>query len=569
MRTLLNKLREFKGANIVLFVVFATTIYLQCCFFHENLILPGLKVVTPYMLVFKASIAIFIASLIFLFKHKSWTIVVSVLINMWGISNIMYQRANGILIDAYSITMVGNMDGFWSSVPFYMRSSDFIIYLTSLTVIFTYVLFKNKRREISNGILGLIIAIIVHIYGYEMRVRSHSAYKPFLVKKYYNPYSLDKTHFACWDLYDNAHYTRETSIIHHFIYQTHFFFSKIVFPDTYTLTDGESNQARKFIKPNNKNVIPERPLYIIVVESLETWAINPYSMPNLYQFIQKENILYAPNLKCQTRGGTSADGQMIINTGLLPTKEGAVCFRYPRNTFPSLSKLYKTSFNVIPGGQTVWNQSLMNTAYGIKDNFDGSLNDKKLIEQFIEKYNGYDYGMMLTMSTHSPFNAYAHLSSLSIPTGAPTSFSNYLKSFNYTDQCLATLFSAIESSEKLKNSTIVITADHTVFNKELRGSFKEFCKNNLLSLNISEEGYCPLIIYSPNIEGNKVVTEIAYQMDIFPTILNIIGCEDYYWNGFGLNLHGNGKSRKIDAFSALELSDKLHQANYFKDIDTK
>ena len=569
MRTLLNKLREFKGANIVLFIVFATTIYLQCCFFHENLILPGLKVVTPYMLVFKASIAIFIASFIFLFKHKSWTIVVSVLINMWGISNIMYQRANGILIDAYSITMVGNMDGFWSSVPFYMRSSDFIIYLTSLTVIFTYVLFKNKRREISNGILGLIIAIIVHIYGYEMRVRSHSAYKPFLVKKYYNPYSLDKTHFACWDLYDNAHYTRETSIIHHFIYQTHFFFSKIVFPDTYTLTDGESNQARKFIKPNNKNVIPERPLYIIVVESLETWAINPYSMPNLYQFIQKENILYAPNLKCQTRGGTSADGQMIINTGLLPTKEGAVCFRYPRNTFPSLSKLYKTSFNVIPGGQTVWNQSLMNTAYGIKDNFDGSLNDKKLIEQFIEKYNGYDYGMMLTMSTHSPFNAYAHLSSLSIPTGAPTSFSNYLKSFNYTDQCLATLFSAIESNEKLKNSTIVITADHTVFNKELRGSFKEFCKNNLLSLNISEEGYCPLIIYSPNIEGNKVVTEIAYQMDIFPTILNIIGCEDYYWNGFGLNLHGNGESRKINAFSALELSDKLHQANYFKDIETK
>ena len=569
MRTLLNKLREFKGANIVLFIVFATTIYLQCCFFHENLILPGLKVVTPYMLVFKASIAIFIASFIFLFKHKSWTIVVSVLINMWGISNIMYQRANGILIDAYSITMVGNMDGFWSSVPFYMRSSDFIIYLTSLTVIFTYVLFKNKRREISNGILGLIIAIIVHIYGYEMRVRSHSAYKPFLVKKYYNPYTLDKTHFACWDLYDNAHYTRETSIIHHFIYQTHFFFSKIVFPDTYTLTDGESNQARKFIKPNNKNVIPERPLYIIVVESLETWAINPYSMPNLYQFIQKENILYAPNLKCQTRGGTSADGQMIINTGLLPTKEGAVCFRYPRNTFPSLSKLYKTSFNVIPGGQTVWNQSLMNTAYGIKDNFDGSLNDKKLIEQFIEKYNGYDYGMMLTMSTHSPFNAYAHLSSLSIPTSAPTSFSNYLKSFNYTDQCLATLFSAIESNEKLKNSTIVITADHTVFNKELRGSFKEFCKNNLLSLNISEEGYCPLIIYSPNIEGNKVVTEIAYQMDIFPTILNIIGCEDYYWNGFGLNLHGNGESRKINAFSALELSDKLHQANYFKDIETK
>jgi phosphoglycerol transferase MdoB-like AlkP superfamily enzyme len=568
MRTLLNKLREFKGANIVLFVVFATTIYLQCCFFHESLVLPGGKVLTPYMLVFKASIAISIASLIFLFKHKSWTIVVSILINMWGISNMMYQRANGILIDAYSITMVGNMDGFWGSVPFYMRGSDFYIFYTSLIVIISYILFRNKNRNLSNGLIGIVLGICVHIFGYEMRVRSHNAYKPFLEEKFYNPYSLEKMHFACWDLYDNAHYTRETSIIHHFIYQTHFFFSKIVFPETYTLTDVEANQARQFIKPNNKNVIPERPLYIIVVESLENWVINPYSMPNLYQFIQKENILFAPNLKCQTRGGTSADGQMIINTGLLPTKEGAVCFRFPRNTFPSLSKLYETSFNVIPGGQTVWNQSLMNTAYGIKDNFDGSLNDKDLIEQFIEKYNKYDYGMMLTMSTHSPFNAYAHLSSLSIPAGAPTSFSNYLKSFNYTDQCLATLFSAIESNEKLKNSTVVITADHTVFNKELRDSFNDFCKQNNLSLSITSEGYCPLIIYSPNIEGNKVVNETAYQMDIFPTILNVIGCEDYYWNGFGINLlEKDTNNRKIEDYPALELSDKLHQANYFKSIE--
>lgn len=567
MRTLLNKLRNFKGANIVLFIVFAITIYLQCCFFHENLLLPGGKVFTPYMMVLKAAIAITIASLIFFFKHKSWIIWISILINLWGISNMMYQRANGILIDGYSITMVGNMDGFWSSVPFYMRSYDFIIFLTTLAVIIAYIFFRNNRRNVFSGILGLILAISVHICGYEMRVRSHSAYNPFLIEKYYNPFMLDKVHTDCWDLYDNAHYTRETSIIHHFIYQTHFFFSKIVFPDTYSLTEGESNQISKFIKSGNKNLTPERPLYIIVVESLESWVITPYTMPNLHKFIQKENILYAPNLKCQTRGGTSADGQMIINTGLLPTKEGAVCFRFPKNTFPALSKLYKTSFNVIPGGQTVWNQFLMNVAYGIKDNFDGTFDDKILVEQFIEKYNQYDYGMMLTMSTHSPFDTYAHLSNIQLPDEAPISMSNYIKSFNYTDQCLGTLLSAIESDEKLKNSTIVITADHTVFNKELRNQFNEFCSKNTLSISIPSDDYCPLIIYSPNIKEKKVVSEILYQMDIYPTILDIIGCKDYYWNGFGISLFEDNHSRKINAYEALELSDKLHQANYFNDIE--
>ena len=57
-------------------------------------------------------------------------------------------------------------------------------------------------------------------------------------------------------------------------------------------------------------------------------------------------------------------------------------------------------------------------------------------------------------------------------------------------------------------------------------------------------------------------------MDIFPTILNVIGCEDYYWNGFGINLlEKDTNNRKIEDYPALELSDKLHQANYFKSIE--
>ena len=58
-------------------------------------------------------------------------------------------------------------------------------------------------------------------------------------------------------------------------------------------------------------------------------------------------------------------------------------------------------------------------------------------------------------------------------------------------------------------------------------------------------------------------------MDIFPTVLSAIGCKDYYWNGFGVDLldSTNISNRKITATEALELSDKLHQANYFKKIE--
>ena len=566
MRTLLNKLREFKGANIVLFVVFATTIYLQCCFFHESLDMPWNPQLV-YFKLFKISIAILIASFIFFFKHKSWIIYISTFINLWGISNIMYRRANQILIDAYSVTMVNNMDGFWSSVPFYMDVNDFTIFYTTLIVTLTYILFRNKRRSISSGIIAIILSIGIHIYSYERRVRFSSAFKPFIEKKLYNPFKLDHSTFACWDLYDKSIYTRDTSILHHFIYQTHYFIKKILFVSPYELSEAENAKVNKFINNNSSVLNPSRPLFIILVESFETWALRPDIMPNLYNFIQGENILYAPKIKCQTRGGTSADGQMIINTGLLPTKEGAACFRFPNNTFPAISKLYDKTFNIIPGGQTVWNQAHMNTAYGIKDNFDGPFNDRLLVEQFMGEYKKYDYGMLLTMATHSPFTRFIDYANITMPSDMPSYMANYLKSFNYTDSRIKPLLDAIKNDDYLKNAVIVITGDHTVFPQSRRDEFNKYCQDKSQNYSVNDS-YCPLIIYSPDIKEKKVVDDVAYQMDIYTTILHSINCENYYWKGFGINLlDENRNKRQISADEALELSDKLHQANYFKNIE--
>ena len=81
-----------------------------------------------------------------------------------------------------------------------------------------------------------------------------------------------------------------------------------------------------------------------------------------------------------------------------------------------------------------------------------------------------------------------------------------------------------------------------------------------------EEAYCPLIVYSPKINGNINITDIAYQMDIYPTILHLIGCEDYYWKGFGVNLLDSvaRKNRPITEDEAFELSDKIIRADYFR-----
>ena len=54
-------------------------------------------------------------------------------------------------------------------------------------------------------------------------------------------------------------------------------------------------------------------------------------------------------------------------------------------------------------------------------------------------------------------------------------------------------------------------------------------------------------------------------MDAYPTILHLIGCENYYWKGLGVNLLDSvGRSnRPITEQDAYILSDKLIRANYF------
>jgi phosphoglycerol transferase MdoB-like AlkP superfamily enzyme len=109
----------------------------------------------------------------------------------------------------------------------------------------------------------------------------------------------------------------------------------------------------------------------------------------------------------------------------------------------------------------------------------------------------------------------------------------------------------------------VITSDHNIFkqgSKEFSGEY-EYVNEKLAQ--------CPFIIISPNIESNICLTEAYKQMDIYPTILPLIGCKDsYYWKGFGVNLLDSTarENRPISDQEALVLSDEIIRADWFKTL---
>ena len=119
------------------------------------------------------------------------------------------------------------------------------------------------------------------------------------------------------------------------------------------------------------------------------------------------------------------------------------------------------------------------------------------------------------------------------------------------------------------NTTIVISGDHTIF-RSVNEEFDTFAQKNRINMQTTKT-YTPLIIYSPSISENIQVTDTCYQMDIYPTVIHLIGCEEYFWQGVGVNILDSTirNNRPISEQEAYRLSDLIIRSNYFNQYISK
>lgn len=536
-------------AAVFAFSIFAQSVLFHYLIYHEILFsslwhspedffrfyLPG------------TTMAVFFASFVFLFKNRWWIVVVSMIFNLWIWANLWYYRANGVLLDHYCIGMIGNLNGFCDSLLILMRPIDLTFIILTFILIITIIITKNRNKSFKIFILFIVLSVILSLINGILLVRKNNGDWSNL-----NPIKKNPTDIMYF--YDQDH-----SVIHQLILTVK---GLIYFKEEqYTMTEIDISKINQFINSQKQIIKTKQPLIICLIESLNSFVITKDFMPNLQSFIDtSKNLLLCRNITSQIGYGGSSDGQMIVQTGLLPLKNGAACYRFCFNKYPALSQLYTSSTIILPHERQVWNQVRMNSAYGITNSLEKqSDNDKDLFKIVIQQLDNHPFVMLLTMSTHMPYTSYADSSNLILPDTVSSILNNYIKSANVLDKGMKILFDEIASNEKLQKSTIVITGDHCMPGID-RDNF-----NNAYGFS----KLIPLIIYSPEIKEKTIVTDTCYQMDIYPTILNIIGCGNNYWKGFGVNLLDSTArhNRTITVNEAFELSDKIIRANFFNKIE--
>ena len=568
IQRLKNFFAQGNRANWLFFIILSLTIFIKCClghfFMHHSILVSSLWKQPLYFWAFylpKISISILLASFVFLLKNKWSLVVLSILIDIWIWANVLYFRIYGGVIDGYVLMMAGNLKGFGSSIVSIIEWKDSCLFV--LTILFASIIFVlkeiKKRSYIRFGSIFLIACLFwigstnLNFYRYQVFSKRETIQKVAPLHCFIHPFS-QRTRITIAGTAPAYDY----SILHMFFFSINDVVSLLWGTDNRpTMTKDDEQIMNKLLgtqyyQPSEKKVI------LILFESLEDWGVQPEFMPNTYRLLYSGHSFHAHKLKKQTKSGGSADGQMILNTGLLPISNNAVCFAYPFNVFPSIPK--GNSVTLLPHPIDVWNQKCMSPAYGYNSTIEISEeNAFKHCTEYLQ--NGYDLIQIVTLTSHEPFGG---TSDILLPSDMPNMMADYIRSVNCTDGYIGEMIDSLLQYNLLDNTTILITGDHTIFHKERRDKFSQYCKENNLDYGVEEE-YCPLIIYSKNISNQFECFDEAYQMDAYSTLLNVLGYDNYYWKGFGVNLLDSvaRNNRPITEQEAYILSDKLIRANYF------
>lgn len=562
--------------SVFILVLIAIEIVSNWLMFH---LVRMTSLMAPYAAFFsfwlsKLYIPLFLAFFTLLTKRKWWTLVLLCLFDIWAVSNIIYMQSNNSVLTWESIMLASNLNGFTSSIEMYLN--DTMLLFPLMTLGYALLLLFLRPKPVGKKSIWIVASVFVLLYGIqsccytivsrrELGIQSNLYAAPFL---FHNSIRANTLGY-------NEHYC-----VHHSILSYLPFYFKNE-EQHFSEEDDKKMHAAMDTTTINDSIAPKRNLLIVLVESLEDFALQATDvngnklLPNLSAFTEERNVFYANKITSQTSYGVSIDGQQIITTGLLPINYGVGSMSFGKNSYPNFAHLFDVAKLSNPAWWGTWNQDVVTYSYGFDEMLGGEHDIKdaetfaKIIPNLPKSADSTFCYLAITLDSHSPFDRIPKNPTLQFDPEMPEILQNYFTCLHYTDSCFGAWYNDWRLTPQADNTVLLVTGDHTVFfGVGSLQNFTAYAEKANLSVK-SGKTFCPLIISSPDIAENTKIDEVCYQMDIYPSILHAIGTENYFWKGFGVNLLDSATRKNrpdVPVEDFFRLSDKLIRSNYFEAI---
>lgn len=493
-----------------------------------------------------------------------------------GEVNIMYCRTYLAPIPPQSYLLAGNLADFTASVTDSLRWADFsfaAIIAAALWFVKRGHTVADKRRELA-------------VYGGSTAVAALSAALVTL------PYGGLRAHID--SLTDSCYYTTTPPVI----YGIPVYIAVAgTAPDNLEPTDTEIAELNAIMADKERlrpfvalpDSLPRRrSLAVILCESLESWVIGAEIggveiTPRLNALLSERSSFYAPRMVTQVASGRSIDAQLLLNAGLLPPLKSVFSMRRPDNTYRTLAHAIKE----LRGGRTyiltgdkpvTWNQQRICASFGIdtlisescwdKDLLIGNppkLSDASLVDQSLEKMRSGQvwpvgqaaYVQWVTYSGHNPFRLPDNLKdpklAAAIPSGWPQRLKDYILMARYTDSAVSRLVDGVRSRPDADSTLILITGDH----EGLGADRADYAR--LSGGLVSDIPVTPFLLVNSAVGGRFDGT--IGQIDMYPTLLSLLGLEKYRWKGLGVNILTTPPGMAVSSMTNSEYTDSVAPRN--------
>ncbi len=467
-------------------------------------------------------------------------LVILALLGIWLECNLMYCRTYFSHIPLSSYGLAGNLSDFGASVLDSLRWCDLGFLAIFIAGFFEYSRLprmpKNHKKPVMPYLLCLAILICLSALCFALNGGYMAYWRSLTNANYHSTRALQ--------------YTIPGALIHDFI------------DGTPTLTPERKQAVEKWrqsqkpleaISENQKDNI-----VLVLCESLESWPIGltlegKEITPNLNRLIADTATLYAPKVLTQVGAGRSIDAQLLYNAGMLPMEGEVYSFACPNSDYHTLNQALAElrgarSYILTPDKPIVWNQEAIAHSFGIdtivsrsswrKEELMGGRNkvgDRSLMRQITQKMASGEvwpggenaFVQIVTYSGHSPFIIPDELNTLNLQGDYPKILKDYVSCAHYTDEALGILIDYLQSRPDWNRTLLVITGDHeglAAYRSGLADSHSW----------VSPRPFTPLIV--ANSPQALHYGGVMGQVDVYPTLLQLMGLTDYPWHGIGQSI---------------------------------
>lgn len=483
----------------------------------------------------------------FFFHRWKLQVVILFLLDILLIANLMYYRTYYTAIPLSSYNLIGNLADFTQSVYDSIHWYDLLFPLSSIAATIFYL----RHRKIK-------------------RPQEQIAWKPYLtifatIYILFTGLTILQGGFKkrCSELKYSAHLY--ASCVPIYTVFGNLYYELIEQKPAYTPEKEKEIEdwldKRPPLRPLSLDTEKRTNCIIILVESLESWVLeksveNKEITPCLNQLLQDSTTLYAPHVLTEVKGGRSIDAQLLLCAGLLPINNGTYSTLYTGNTYYTLQKALKEKYNTCNYLLTVdkkktWNQEAVAQSFGIDTIL--SYPDFKLTEAFgprkrvgdgsffaqcrekmekgeVWKKGEHVYLQFVTYSSHNPFKMPDEMKQISFSKDIPEVMNDYMTVINYTDRAIGQFVDYLKTRPEYKETLIIITGDH----EGLASHRSELCNTPQGKGVVSDKQFTPFIVLNSPV-GLRY-EKVMGQIDMYPTVLNLLQLEDYRWVGLGQSI---------------------------------